>query len=98
MSAEIKDEILVWTDREEGHFLTWEDGAWYAFEHHNYRHSFSPPQPVTHKDLQALRRMYSISAGSLADQNLLRTSSRDLVELKERRDAHPQDPASDEIP
>jgi hypothetical protein len=81
MSTEVRDEIVVWTDGEEGRFLKWGGEAWQAFEHRNYRHSFSPPQVVTQADLRALRQSYRVSAETLSDQDLVRTSPRSLMEL-----------------
>ena len=82
MNLEKEQEILVWTSEGyEGRFLRWEEDAGRAFEHRNYRHWFSSPQPLTAADLAALRKAYNLSLQAISDRDLSVTSPDDPPKL-----------------
>jgi len=66
-------DISVHTDGYEGRFLQWNGEAWQAFEYANFRHWFSPPEPLTPADFLALRRTFHVR-DEIADHDLLNTA------------------------
>ena len=70
-ASETSDEISVWTDGYEGRILQWSDDRWCALDYANFRHSFTPPQPLSPRDLSALRARFRIPEEMLSDDQIL---------------------------
>jgi hypothetical protein len=79
--SETTDEISVWTDGYEGRILQWSDERWCAFDIANFRHSFSPPQALSPRDMSALRARYRIPDELLSDDQIAITNPKVLTLL-----------------
>lgn len=66
-------EISVYTDGYEGRFLQWNGEAWQAFEFANFRHWFSPPEPLAPADFLALRKTFHVR-DEITDHDLSTTA------------------------
>jgi hypothetical protein len=77
-----EDEVLVSTDGYEGRFAKWSGNAWEAFDYANYRHWFSPPQPLGPHDLEAIRRKFEVPSSRVSDADLISTAPSTLRHLE----------------
>lgn len=76
-----KREISAYTDGYESRFLQRGGEVWQAFEFRNFRHWFSPPQPLDPSDGFTPRETYHVPTGLIVDQELLHMSPNVLLEI-----------------
>jgi hypothetical protein len=68
------EEILIWTiEGYEGRFVEWQTDLWQAIDYRNYRHWFSPAQPLRTEDVRVLRETFHVPADILSDEQLIHT-------------------------
>jgi hypothetical protein len=80
-----RDEGAVWTiEGYEGRFLEWGGDSWEAFDYRNYRHRFSPPQPLGRADVGALREASGFPVGDLSGQELVHTAPDTLRAMRSK--------------